>query len=49
MIELLINDFAAGVARLDRTILIHRFQWVRREAVVAVARGTFARRLAAVL
>ena len=49
MIELLINDFAAGVARFNRTILIHRFQRVRREAVVTVARGTFARRLAAAI
>ena len=46
MIELLINDFAAGVARFRRTILIHRFQWMRRKAMIAIARGTLTRCLA---
>ena len=45
MIELLINDLAAGVAAVGtrRAILIHRFQWMRCETVVAVAGGTLAR------
>lgn len=47
MIELLINDFACSIVGFWRTILIHRFQWMSCETMVAVAGGALAWRLAA--